>query len=874
MATAEQARLRDNQARKENWQRWGPYLPERQWATVREDYSADGDAWGYFPHEHARSRVYRWGEDGLLGWCDRQCRVAFAPALWNGHDPFLKERLFGVTGPQGNHGEDVKECYYYLDATPTHSYNRALYKYPQREFPYRRLVEENGRRSRLDPEYELADTGIFEDDRYFDVFVEYAKAGPEDVLIEIRACNRSAGAAPLWILPTLWCRNVWSWGRTGEDYGPRPRMFLRDGAVVLEHATLGEWVLTVEGAPDRFLFTDNETNRQRLWGVPNEHHYVKDAFHSFLVDGRADAVNPAQVGTKAAALYYFDLPAKGEVTVRLRLSWGVRRGSFESVMRQRRREADEFYAALEPQGLTAEERPVWRQAYAGLLWSKQFYHYSVAAWLDGDPTQPRPPASRHRGRNASFRQHLYNRDVILMPDRWEYPWYAAWDLAFHVIPMARLDPHFAQAQLLLMLREWYLHPNGQIPAYEWNFADVNPPVHAWACLRVFRETGDRDFLERAFHKLLLNFTWWVNVTDADGNNVFTGGFLGLDNVGVFDRSKFPHHLGELEQADATAWMAFFSLKMLEMALELARQQPAYEDIASKFFEHFVAITSAVNHLGELGLWDDQDGFYYDVIRTPKGPVPLRVHSMVGLLCLAAVTVLDGELLERLPAFSRRLKWFLTHNPELVGHLEICPTRGHILCAIALRERLLRVLGRMLSEEEFLSPYGLRSLSRYHAEHPFVYGGSRVDYEPAESITGMFGGNSNWRGPVWFPVNYLLIDALKQYHRFYGADVACGFPTGGPAQTLDKVALNLEQRLCALFLPGPGGRPAHAGDPRYASDPHWRDLILFHEYFHGDTGAGLGANHQTGWTALVATFLEEMNRDCAILDGRLRPGGHF
>lgn len=871
--TKEQLRLQEDQRREKNWKRWGPYLPERQWATVREDYSESGNAWGYFGHDQAPARAYRWGEDGLMGWCDRQCRLAFSFAFWNGRDPILKERFFGLTGPEGNHGEDVKECYFYLEATPTHSYNRCLYKYPQSQFPYRRLREENARRDRFQPEYELLDTGIFEDSSYFDLFIEYAKAGPDDTLIQLTICNRADHRAELAVLPTLWFRNTWSWGRHGEDYLDDPPLLARRGQLLrAEHPTLGAFELAAAEQTEEWLFTENLTNRERLYGAPNPSPYVKDAFHRYLVEGRTEAVNPDGRGTKAALLYRLQLGPGEERRLRFRLNSEAERPrtrfgrSFDQTMARRRKESEEFYADLDP-GMPPEDRNIWRQAYAGLLFSKQFYHYAVGPWLAGDPNQPPPPASRHKIRNKDWSSHLYNRDLILMPDTWEYPWYAAWDLAFHALPLARLDPAFAKDQLLLMLREWYMHPNGQIPAYEWNFSDVNPPVHAWACLATYRLTGaqDRVFLERAFHKLLLNFTWWVNRTDADGNNVFSGGFLGLDNIGVFDRSKFPPHLGELEQADATGWMAFFCLRMLDMALELSHHNPAYEDIASKFFEHFVAITHSLNHVDGHGLWDEQDGFYYDSISNEGGRYPLRVRSMVGLLPLIAVEIMDLEDLAHLTGFRRRLDWFLTHRPHLASHV-IQEQGGRILLSAAPVERLRRVLQKMLDEDEFLSDFGIRSLSRHHSRHPFELRVGReryrVDYEPAESVSGMFGGNSNWRGPVWFPVNYLLVDALKTYHQFFGAELKVDYPTGvDDSLTLLEVAYNLEHRLANLFRPGPQGRPAHGGRALFRDDPHWRELIWFYEYFHAENGAGLGASHQTGWTALIAKSMEDMDRSC-------------
>jgi hypothetical protein len=888
---AEALRLEEDARRERNWKRWGPYLSERQWGTVREDYSAEGAAWDYFPHDQARSRAYRWGEDGLLGICDRQGRLCFALALWNGCDPILKERLFGLTGPEGNHGEDVKECYYYLDSTPTHSYMKALYKYPQAEYPYARLVEESRRRGRWAPEFEITDTGVFDDDRYFDVVAEYAKADPDDVLIRIEAHNRGPDPAPLWLLPTLWFRNTWSWGRTGEGYWAKPRIeraeaVSGDAALAAEHASLGRMRLDAEalaGAGPELLFTDNETNNERLFGAPNASPYVKDAFHEYVIAGRRERVNPGGFGSKAAALYRLDIPAGGSARVRLRLrpqsSVPAFGPGFDRLFDERRREADEFYARRAPAPLLPEEAVAVRQGYAGLLWSKQFYHFDVRAWLEGDPAQPAPPPARRRGRNSDW-EHLYNRDVVSMPDKWEYPWYAAWDLAFHMIPFARVDPHFAKEQLVLFLREWYMHPNGQIPAYEWAFADVNPPVHAWAAWRVYKMTGapgrrDRIFLERVFQKLLLNFTWWVNRKDVEGKNLFSGGFLGLDNIGVFDRSRPLPTGGHLEQSDGTAWMAFYAATMLSMALELGRENPAYGDMASKFFEHFVAICDAMNSLGGSGLWDDSDGFYYDQLHVDGRSAPLRVRSMVGLLPLIAVEVLEEEAIERLPGFHKRMRWFLENRQDLARHISYMTVDGagheHRLLAIPSRPRLERVLRYMLDEEEFLSPYGIRSLSRAHLRLPFTCldGGERgwgemeyrVAYVPGASDSELFGGNSNWRGPIWFPVNYLLIEALERYHHFYGDSLRVEFPTGsGRKMNLQEVAREISMRLARLFLPGADGRrPCHGAEERYTRDPHWRDLVLFHEYFHGDDGAGVGASHQTGWTALGVRCIEELAR---------------
>jgi hypothetical protein len=872
---AETIRLAEDGARQRNWKRWGPYLAERQWGTVREDYSPDGTCWDYFPHDHARSRAYRWGEDGLLGITDRQGRLCFAVALWNGQDPILKERLFGLTGPQGNHGEDVKECYFHLDSTPTHSYMKALYKYPQRAFPYAWLVEENARRGKADGEFELADTGIFDDGRYFDVIVEYAKAAPDDLVIRYTIANRGSEAATLHVLPTLWFRNTWSWGRTGEGYWPKPRLArAADGAASAEHASLGRYRLAAAGRP-ALLFTENETNAQRLFGAPNPSPYVKDAFHEYVVQGRTEAVNPKGEGTKAAFHYVLELTAGAEATIRLRLTADtepggpVTAGAVDRVIDDRRREADAFFARHVPADLDDAERGAVRQAYAGLFWAKKFFHYVVKDWLEGDPAQPPPPASRRHGRNADW-THLYNRDVVSLPEGWEYPWYAAWDLAFHMLPLAHVDPAFAKEQLVLFTREWYMHPSGQLPAYEFAFGDVNPPVHAWAAWRVYKMTGprggrDRQFLSRVFQKMALNFTWWVNRKDARGNNLFGGGFLGLDNIGVFDRSQALPGGGTLEQADGTAWMAFYCMTLLEMALELARDNPACEDMASKFFEHFVAIADAMNGLGGTGLWCPEDGFYYDQLQTHDGVTPLRVRSMVGLLPLMACMVLEEETLERFPAFAKRLQWFLANrNDRALQVVSADDGHGHRLLAIPSREQLVRTLGYMLDESEFLSPHGLRSLSRVHRERPFSLSVDGREYEvhytPAESDTWLFGGNSNWRGPVWFPVNYLLIEALERYDHFYGNGLRVECPTGsGNALTLGEVARELSRRLGSLFVPDRDGRrPCHGDDPRFRSDPHWRDLVTFAEYFCGDTGRGIGARYQ-GWTALAIRCFEDLAR---------------
>jgi Mannosylglycerate hydrolase MGH1-like glycoside hydrolase domain len=875
--TREDARLQEAQDRTAHWKRWGPYLAERQWGTVREDYSRHGTAWDFFPHDQARSRAYRWGEDGIAGITDNHGRLCLALALWNGRDPILKERLFGLAGTEGNHGEDVKEYYFYLDSTPTHSYMKYLYKYPQGAFPYDALVQENRRRDRRAPEFELIDTGVFDADRYFDVVVEYAKGAPDDVLVRITATNRGPEAAELHLLPTLWYRNTWSWDPANAE---RPTLRAGKGAghgvIEGEHPSLGARWLYCEGAPE-LLFTENDTNAERLARRPNAHPYVKDSINDYVVGERKDAVNPDRVGTKAAARYRLRLDPGQSAVTRLRLSntpiasdpFGR---EFDVIVGQRVREADEFYETIIPRKLSDDARNVMRQAFGGLLWSKQFYHYDVRRWLQGDPAGPPPSAERLRGRNHEW-EHLYNDDVISMPDKWEYPWYAAWDLAFHTIPLALVDADFAKAQLVLFLREWYMHPNGQIPAYEWAFGDVNPPVHAWAALRVYRierrlrGRGDRAFLERIFHKLLLNFTWWVNRKDTGGKNVFQGGFLGLDNIGVFDRSAPLPTGGRIEQSDGTSWMGMYCLNMLAIALELARQDPAYEDVASKFFEHFVYIAHAVHDLGDQGinLWDEADGFYYDVLHGNGAAHPMKVRSMVGLIPLFAVETLEPEAIDRLPGFKRRMQWFVDNHPEFREHVETASKPGggvRRLLAIVGRQQLPRVLRFMLDEAEFLSPYGVRAVSRYHKDHPYVLSMNglehRVDYEPAESSSALFGGNSNWRGPVWFPVNYLLIESLQKFHYFYRDTLKVPFPTGS-ATSLDlwQIAGELSRRLTRIFLRGPDGRrPVYGGTEKFQRDPHWRDLLLFYEYFHGDNGAGIGAGHQTGWTGIVAKLLQQ------------------
>ena len=887
--TREEQRLEENRLRKVYWKRWGPYLSERQWGTVREDYSADGDAWNYFSYEHARSRAYRWGEDGIAGFSDKHQRFCFALALWNEHDPFLKERLFGLTNQQGNHGEDVKEYYFYLDATPTSSYLKCLYKYPQAAFPYEQLIEENRRRTREDPEFELMDTGVFRENRYFDVFVEYAKASSEDIVIRITAFNRGPEAAPLHLLPTLWFRNTWDWGGLVRQARAHA-LASADGVAIIEaeQADYGKRWLFADGAP-ALLFTENETNLARLYGTKNTCSYVKDGINDYVVSARRDAVNPAQAGTKVAAHYFANVPAGGKLSIRLRLTdrspadalasktfsrETLLGAQFESAFAQRIEEADEFFSVRVCENLSDDGRQAQRQAFAGLLWGKQSYHYEVKTWLAGDPTQPEPPPERLEGRNHQW-VHLYNADVISMPDKWEYPWYASWDLAFHCVVMATIDPDFAKEQLILFLREWYMHPNGQIPAFEWNFSNANPPVHAWAAWRVYKIEGrvrgklDRIFLERVFQKLLLNFTWWVNRKDPLGQNVFEGGFLGMDNVGVFDRSMPLPGGGYIDQSDGTSWMAMFSLVMMSMAIELAHEEPAYEDMASKFFEHFVRIADAMNQMGtnDIGMWNEEDGFYYDVAHFSGGKqVPMKVRSMVGLLPLVATATVEPEDFEPLGGFRKRMDWFLAHHPDAPEHVDMSQKTAkgaqRLLLSLANKQRMLRILRYMLDENEFLSPYGVRSLSKFHQGHPFVLtlDGHQhvVDYEAAESTTALFGGNSNWRGPVWFPPNFLLIEALQRYDFYYGKQLTVEFPTGSGRQlTLWQAASEISRRLVRIFLRGKDGRrPVYGGTEIFQSDPYWRDLVLFHEYFHGDNGAGLGASHQTGWTALVAKLIEQ------------------
>jgi hypothetical protein len=877
--TAEERRLQEARDRRAHWKRWGPYVSDRAWGTVREDYSPYGTAWDYFPHDHARSRAYRWNEDGLAGVSDRHQELCLALALWNGRDPILKERLFGLTGSEGNHGEDVKEYYFHLDSTPTHSYMRMLYKYPQAAFPYAALVEENARRGRGAPEYELVDTGVFDEHRYFDVFVDYAKQDAEDLLMRIEVCNRGPEAAAIHVLPTIWFRNTWSW-----DGSPRPAGLAAvddpGGWQTMEVRTAryGRRWASFEGAPP-LLFTENETNARRLFAPDAAPAFAKDGINAFVVDGDAAAVNPGQIGTKAAAHYVTAIPAGGSAIFRVRLSAmppdaACSAAAFDAIVDLRRREADEFYATVIAPSMPEDARRVMRQSLAGLLWSKQYYHYVVRDWLAGDPAQPEPPGARRGGRNREW-SHVFNADVISMPDKWEYPWYAAWDLAFHCVALAIVDADFAKEQLVLMLREWYMHPNGQLPAYEWAFGDVNPPVHAWAAWRVYkiekkrRGAGDRAFLERVFQKLLLNFTWWVNRKDAEGSNVFEGGFLGLDNIGVFDRSAPLPTGGHIEQADGTSWMAMYSLNLLAMAVELAQDNPAYEDVASKFWEHFLHIGHAIGHQGKgrnLDLWHDEDGFFYDTLHLSDGSrVPMRVRSMVGLIPLFAVHTLEPEVLEMLPAFTRRLEWFIANRPDLTDSVACMRTTGEAdrrLLSVVTGDRLRRVLACMLDEREFLSPYGIRALSRHHLDSPYVLPlnghDHRVAYEPGESSSGLFGGNSNWRGPIWLPVNYLLIESLQKFHRYFGDDYRVECPTGsGRMLTLDEVATELSRRLSRIFLRDEEGRRPVFGDVElFQRDEHWRDYPPFHEYFHGDTGRGVGASHQTGWTALVAKLLQQ------------------
>ena len=895
---AEQQRLRESEQRVGHWKRWGPYVSERAWGTVREDYSAKGTVWESFPHDHARSKTYRWNEDGIAGICDRHQMICFAIALWNGRDPILKERLFGLAGNEGNHGEDVKEQYFYLDNTPTHSYMRYLYKYPQAAFPYAELIEENGRRNREAREFELADTGVFHESRYFDVFVDYAKASPEDILIHIQVANRGPEPAVIHVLPTIWFRNTWQWGNRDPKPCLRrveqaPPNVAAGGPVLMvevRHWRYDTRWLACEGSPE-LLFTENETNFRRLWATENTSAYVKDGINDYVVDGAAGAINPGQFGTKSSARYRLELAPSQIVSIRLRLfdstSTGQIFGSaFDEIIAQRRQEADEFYRSVIPESAPSDSREVMRQALAGMLWSKQFYHYVVKDWLQGDAGFPEPPRSRHYGRNAEW-GHIYNSDVVSMPDKWEYPWCAAWDLAFHTVALALVDSAFAKEQLALMVREWYMHPSGQLPAYEWAFSDVNPPVHAWAAWRVYKiekkrcGVGDRSFLQRVFHKLLLNFTWWVNRKDADGRNIFQGGFLGLDNVGVFNRSDPLPTGGFIQQADGTGWMAMYTLNLLAIALELALEDPSYEDVASKFWEHFLYIADAINHIGgeQQAMWHEEDGFYYDVLCKPDGgQVPLRIRSMVGLIPLFAVQTLETDCVKRFQGFKRRMDWFVKYRPDLTRNVASMTAVGlgeRRLLSILNPERLRRVLKVMLDEKEFLSPYGVRSLSRAHRERPYtmhVDGTEyRVDYEPAESQTGAFGGNSNWRGPIWFPLNYLIVESLQKFHYYFGDEFKVECPTGsGRMLTLWEIAEELSHRLISIFLRGKNGaRPVNGSNRDFATDPHWHDFVLFYEYFDGEDGSGLGASHQTGWTGLVAKLIQQTGARKVEGSGRLK-----
>ena len=883
--TTEEIRLGEDARRERFWKLWGTYLSERQWGTVREDYSADGDVWKSFTFDQARSRVYRWGEDGLLGLSDRFGRLCFGLALWNGKDPILKERLFGLSGPQGNHGEDVKELYYYLDATPTHSYAKGLYKYPQAEFPYDKLVQENARRSRDQREYELTDTGVFDQNRYFDVQVEYAKESIKDILIRINITNRGPEEASLVLLPTLWYRNTWAWGKISEECLTEPVISVAaPGLLSASHNVMGEYLMSFGKGPDgklpSFLFTHNETNCERLYGSPSRKKFTKDAFHDAVIHGREEAVNPAQTGTKAAARYDLTILSGGSVEIRLRLA---EKGQWRDpavdplgenhseVFALRLDEADEFLAATINPALDPQQRLVARQSYAGLLWSKQFYNLVQSEWAHGDSTEPAPPAG-HAARNADW-MHLFNRDILLMPDTWEYPYYCSWDLAFHTAALSRVDPEFCKDQLILLLREWYTHTNGQIPAYEWNFSDVNPPVHAWAALRLYRqqrELGHDDpaFLERVFQKLLLNFNWWVNRKDSDGNNLFEGGFLGFDNISVFDRSKPLPTGGQLKQADGSSWMAFYCMCMLQIALTLSEKNPVYGDMGTKFITHFTRIVTAMNDFCGSGLWNEEDGFYYDLLELPDGGhVPIKVRSIEGFMPLVATSYVTGLQRRKSPGFETRLLWALKNRPKIAGHLldvngDIMDINKDILLTVTPRDRLERMLHYLFDENEFLSPYGIRSVSKFHEKHPYTYAVNgtvySVDYEPAEGKTGMFGGNSNWRGPVWLPINYMIIQALKTYDHFYGDSLKVEFPSGsGNKVTLGEAARLLSLRVASLFLPdAKGHRPVHGGEERYAADPAWKDLVLFYEYFDGDNGRGCGASHQTGWTALVAELLQK------------------
>ncbi len=890
--TREGLRLAMNKDKVGDWNRWGSFVAERAWGTVREDYSANGDAWNFFPHDHARSRAYRWNEDGLAGICDRHQYMCFALALWNGRDPILKERLFGLSGPEGNHGEDVKEYYFYLDNLPSHSYMKYLYKYPQAEFPYEKLVQENARRTRNDREFELVDTGIFDESRYFDVEIEYCKVTSDDLLIRINISNRGPDEAPIQVLPTLWFRNTWAWGRderrpsiTSDSPSQRGIMQL-----IAQHWQLGKYILYCSDA-DEALFTDNETNSERLYDSPSESKYLKDAFHEYVIGGKRDAVNPDLTGTKAAARYIRTVGAGETVTFKLRLTHAVDNralddpfAGFDDAFESRREEADEFYAEVLPNHLTPDARLVARQAFAGMLWSKQYYHYVVTDWLDGDPSQPPPPPERMEGRNSEW-TNLFTRDVLCMPDKWEFPWFASWDMGFHCVTLAHIDPHLAKQQLILLVREWYMHPDGKVPAYEWDLNGVNPPVLMWAAKTVFeidREcTGIADyaFLERVFQKMLLSFTWWVNREDATGKSIFQGGFLGMDNIGVFDRNNLPpgYMLG---QADGTGWLAAFAKSMLSTALLLAGEDPVYQDLASKFWEHFIYVSNALNCRTASGnsLWDEDDGFFYDqLLSSDNQPLPIRARTMVGFVPMFGASTAPAETFDRFPEFKKRREWFIEHRPDLIdsaGPMVVPGPNDSLILGLVRTDQLRRMLHYMLDESEFLSPYGVRAVSKYHRDHPLILRLDgheyRLDYEPGESLTDLFGGNSNWRGPIWMPANFLLIEALKEYHNYYGSEFEIECPTGsGEMKSLDGVAHELAHRLERLFLRGPDGKRAVFGDcDLFNRDPHWRDLIPFHEYFHGDTGRGCGASHQTGWSGLIANIL--MNDVEPVPDSSVAP----
>ncbi len=884
----EKERLLETKSKGIPWKKWGPYLTERQWGTVREDYSPHGTAWEYVSHDAARSKAYRWGEEGIAGISDDRQILSFALALWNGRDPILKERLFGLTGNEGNHGEDGKECYFYLDCTPTHSYMKMLYKYPQAEFPYVQLVAENQRRGKAEPEFELINTGIFDDDRYFDVFTEYAKSEPEDIMLRVTACNRGPETATLHLLPQIWFRNTWSWGL--DNHKPQMSVYNRN-VIEIHQAGLGTYWLYCDGDPE-LLFCENETNYGRLQGLENVQGYFKDGINDYVVKGLNETVNPNKTGTKAAAKYTVTIPAGKSVSIRLRLSDRLlvdAFAEFNSSFKARNREADEFYAALQSEIKDEDAKNVQRQAFAGMLWTKQFYYYDVSQWLRGDPGQPPPPHERLSGRNSNW-GHLHNADIISMPDKWEYPWFAAWDMAFHCIPLALVDPDFAKAQLIILTREWNMHPNGQLPAYEWAFGDVNPPVHAWATWRVYSidckmndGQGDLEFLERVFQKLLLNFTWWVNRKDEHGHNVFQGGFLGMDNIGIFDRSAKLPTGGHIEQADGTSWMAMYCLNMMRIALELALERPVYQDLATKFFEHFLYIAGAMANIGDEGinLWHDKDEFFYDVLHCPSGKlIPLKVRSMVGLIPLFAVETLDPDMLEKVPQFRQRLEWFLGYRPDLAGLVSRWYEPGlgeRRLLSLLRGHRMKRLLKRMLDETEFLSEYGIRALSRHHHENPYEFHVDgdlfTVRYQPAESDSGLFGGNSNWRGPIWFPVNFLIIESLQKFHHYYGNDFKVECPTGsGQYLTIEEIADELSRRLARIFLRDENEtRPVFGNDEKFQTDPHFRDYILFYEYFHGDSGRGVGASHQTGWTGLVAKLLKprEKEREIVRREGKVK-----